>query len=191
MSTNTIIICCIFWLALPGVEKNNVRKFHLTKSNKWDAPNDILLASKRKQITGQHERMHRQYSKSNTEYWSSEIKEARNKRRKLLDSSNDAEEIITESSSELDIQNLSAIEIKEKLKRIRCANTSEKTGKITGYFKGSTPQRLKTNSYWNYMYISIFLGQSFPNLLECIQNNCMNVRQAMSTAIEQWFTLPA
>ena len=137
MSTNTIIICCIFWLALPGVEKNNddVRKFHLTKSNKWDAPNDILLASKRKQITGQHERMHRQYSKSNTEYWSSEIKEARNKRRKLLDSSNDAEEIITGSSSELDIQNLSAIEIKEKLNELGVQTRVRKLEKLQDILK--------------------------------------------------------
>jgi hypothetical protein len=50
-----------------GVEKNNddVRKFHLTKSNKWDAPK---LVPKRPQITGQHERVRRGYNKSNTEY---------------------------------------------------------------------------------------------------------------------------
>ena len=49
---NTLHLC----FAFSGVEKNNddVRKFHLTKSNKWDAPKDILLASKRQQITSEH-----------------------------------------------------------------------------------------------------------------------------------------
>ncbi len=61
-----------------GVEKNNddVRKFHLTKSNKWDAPKDILLVSKRLQFTSQLEREPRAYTKRNGEYWSTEIKEA-------------------------------------------------------------------------------------------------------------------
>ena len=91
--------------AFSGVEKNNddVRKFHLTKSNKWDAPKDILLASKRQQITSEHARVHRHYTKSNTEYWSTEIRESRNKRRKLSAAHDDE---VTEGSSDLDIQSL-------------------------------------------------------------------------------------
>jgi hypothetical protein len=75
----------LFFFALSGVEKNNndVRKFHLTKSNKWHTPKDILLVTKRLQITGQNERVRRGYKKSNTEYWSTDIKETRGKRRKL------------------------------------------------------------------------------------------------------------
>ena len=35
-----------------GVEKKNddVRKYYLLKSNKWDAPKDIILAEKRLQV---------------------------------------------------------------------------------------------------------------------------------------------
>jgi hypothetical protein len=49
--------CCIFivhYFLHYRVEKNNddVRTYHLTKSNKWDAHTDILLASKRLQVTG-------------------------------------------------------------------------------------------------------------------------------------------
>lgn len=96
------------------MEKNNddVKKFHLTKSNKWDAPKDILLVTKRLQVTGQHERGHRGYKKLNTEYCSTEIKESRRKRRKLSDAPNvQAPESNLENV--LNIENLSAIEIKQ------------------------------------------------------------------------------
>ena len=80
----------LFLLKLKGVEKNNddVRTFHLTKSNKWDAPKDILLVSKRLQVNSEQERKHRIYRKANNEYWSSDIKETRSKIRKLLLSPN-------------------------------------------------------------------------------------------------------
>ena len=113
------------------MEKNNddVRKFHLTKSNKWDTPKDILLVTKQLQITGQHERVRRGYNKSNTEYWSNEIKEARSKRRKLSAAS--AVEL-TESNSDsvLTIENLSAFEIKEKLKELGVQTRVRKLEKL-------------------------------------------------------------
>ena len=97
------------------MEKNNddVWKFHLTKSNKWDALKHILLVTKRLQVTSQHEREHRTYRKRNTEYWSTEITEKRTKRRKLLGAPN-----VQTPDSNLDIENLSIIEIKEKLKEL-------------------------------------------------------------------------
>jgi hypothetical protein len=61
------IYCTYFYIT--GVEKNNddVRTYHLTKSNKWDAPRDILLASKRLQVTGEQARKRRGYQKANND----------------------------------------------------------------------------------------------------------------------------
>ena len=127
----------IFFFTHSGVEKNNddVRKFHLTKSNKWDAPKDILFVTKRLQITGQHERVRRGYNKSNTEYWSTEIRESRRKRRKL--SAAPDVEIPAEINSEsvLDIENLSAVEIKEKLKELGVQTRVRKLEKLQDILK--------------------------------------------------------
>lgn len=113
------------------MEKNNddVRKFHLTKSNKWDAPKDVLLASKRLQITGQQEREKRRYNKSNADYWSTEILETRRKRRRLPAAPS---EKIPESNPDyvLDIQNLSAFEIKQKLKELGVQTKVRKLEKL-------------------------------------------------------------
>ena len=129
---NTLHLC----FAFSAVEKNNddVRKFHLTKSNKWDAPKDILLASKRQQITSEHERVHRHYTKSNTEYWSTEIRESREKRRKLSAAHDDE---VTKDSSDVDIQSLSANEIKEKLKELGVPTRVRKLEKLRDILKGT------------------------------------------------------
>ena len=68
------------------------------------------------EITAQHERVRRQYTKSNTEYWSTEIKESRSKRRKLLSVTPNVEMPETNLGSASNIKNLSVLEIKEKLK---------------------------------------------------------------------------
>ena len=103
-----------------GVEKKNddVRKYHLTKSNKWDAPKDVLLVGKRLQVTSEQERTTRTYHKRNVDYWSRDIKEARSKRRqKLLDSPCPTSQ---ESNSDdtLDVESLSIAEVKERLKEL-------------------------------------------------------------------------
>ena len=137
--------CTTYFFVLSGVEKNNddIRKFHLTKSNKWDAPKDILLVTKRLQITGQHERVRRGYNKSNTEYWSTEIKEARSKRRKLSAAS--AVELPeSNSDSVLTIENLSAFEIKEKLKELGVQTQVGKLEKLQDILKEAL-QRLNSN----------------------------------------------
>ena len=54
----------------------------MNKSNKWDAPRDVLLLCKiSAQLTGEQARTTRTYHKRNADYWSSEIMEARSKRR--------------------------------------------------------------------------------------------------------------
>ena len=74
MLFNINYMCTFSSCVYKGVEKNNddVRIFHLTKSNKWDAPKDILLVSKRLQFTSQHELEPRVYKKRNGEYWSTD-----------------------------------------------------------------------------------------------------------------------
>ena len=121
----------LFLLKLKGVEKNNddVRTFHLTKSNKWDAPKDILLVSKRLQVNSEQERKHRIYRKANNEYWSSDIKETRSKIRKLLLSPNpECQE--NNARSTPDIQSLTIGEIKEKLKQLGVKTRARKLEKL-------------------------------------------------------------
>ena len=118
------------------MEKNNddVRKFHLTKSNKWDVPKDILLVTKRLQVTGQHERIRRAYNKSNAEYWSTEIRESRSKRRKLSAASPvEIPDCIPENV--LDVHDLSALEIKEKLKELGVQTRVRKLEKLQEILK--------------------------------------------------------
>ena len=113
------------------MEKNNddVRTFHLTKSNKWDAPKDILLVSKRLQVNSEQERKHRIYRKANNEYWSSDIKETRSKIRKLLLSPNpECQE--NNARSTPDIQSLTIGEIKEKLKQLGVKTRARKLEKL-------------------------------------------------------------
>ena len=111
-----------------------MRKFHLTKSNKWDAPKDILLVSKQLQITGKHERVCRGYTKSSTEYWSNEIKEIRSKRRRLS-----AAPIVelpeSNSDSAFNIENLSVLESKEKLKELGVQTRVRKIEKLQDILK--------------------------------------------------------
>ena len=117
------------------MEKNNddIRKFHLTKSNKWDALKDILLVNKRLQVTSKQERVRRSYNKTNSEYWSTEIKETRSKQRKLFNAP-DPELQETNSESVLAIESLTVSEIKG----IRSANRCKKIRNITRYFEEST-----------------------------------------------------
>ena len=127
---------CFNFFPNTGVEKNNddVRKFHLTKSNKWDAPKDILLVTKRLQVTGQHERIRRAYNKSNAEYWSTEIRESRSKRRKLSAASPvEIPDSIPENV--LDVHDVSALEIKEKLKELGVQTRVRKLEKLQEMLK--------------------------------------------------------
>jgi hypothetical protein len=104
----------------------------LTKSNKWDAPKDVLLVGKRLQVTSEQERTTRTYHKRNVDYWSHEIKEARSKRRrKLLDSPCPAsQESNSEDTLELDVESLSIAEVKERLKELGMQTRFRKLEKL-------------------------------------------------------------
>ena len=132
MPQNKIAKCVFLYEStLTGVEKNNddVRNFHLRKSNKWDAPKDILLVSKRLQVTSKQERVRRSYNKRNSEYWSTEINETRSKRRKLFDS-HEPELQETNSESVLNITSLTVSEIKDKLQELGVRTRVRKLEKL-------------------------------------------------------------
>ena len=107
-----------------------MRRFHLTKSNKWDAPKDILLVSKRQQVTASQERKHREYNKTNEEYWSNVIHETRSKRRKLLASQNNSNEDKENTPHGSDVERLTVTEIKAKLKELGVSTLVRKLEKL-------------------------------------------------------------
>lgn len=78
------ILCILFscFLLFIGVEKLNddCRRIHLQRSNKWDAPKDVLLVEKRIENLGDYERAPRKYRKQDANYWEKDIKESRSKR---------------------------------------------------------------------------------------------------------------
>lgn len=98
-----------------GVEKLNddCRRVHLNRSNKWDAPKDILLVRKRVEHLSQCEREKRNYQKQDTNYWDNGIKESRAKRHRI--SAEVVEEI---NDCTINTDELTAAEIKQKLKEL-------------------------------------------------------------------------
>ena len=86
----------------------------------------MLLRKISAQLTGEQARTTRTYRKRNDDYWSSEIIEARSKRRQVLLSS------CTEynSSNILDVQSLLILEIKEKLKELGVQTRVRKLDKL-------------------------------------------------------------
>jgi len=79
-----------------GTEKNNddCRRFHLNKSNKWDAASDVLKVMKWLERLRSIERTPRNYTKRKNEYWHNDIKEKRenNKRRRLLEKPDESDQ---------------------------------------------------------------------------------------------------
>ena len=98
-----------------GTEKNNddCRRIHLSKSNKWDAAGDVLLAMKRVEATSEHQRTPREYTKRSMQYWENDLQERRekHKRRRLAISSERA----TDNRID-DIQQMSPTELRKELK---------------------------------------------------------------------------
>lgn len=101
-----------------GVEKLNddCRRIHLHRSNKWDAPKDVLLVEKRIEHLAECERTPRQYVKQNAEYWGNEIRVQRAKRKRI--SCELLPEDNLQNASVVDIESLSIVEVKSKLKEM-------------------------------------------------------------------------
>lgn len=127
-----------FWYVLSGVEKLNddCRRVHLQRSNKWDAPTEVLRVGKRVEHLSQCERVRRTYQKQNRDYWGNTIKESRAKRHRI------STEII--ESNEVDIETLTADEIRKKLKdlgintRYRCIKKLKEV--LTNHLKNKENQ---------------------------------------------------
>ncbi|KAK2550530.1 hypothetical protein P5673_028729 [Acropora cervicornis] len=97
-----------------GVEKLNddCRRIHLQRSNKWDAPKDILLVGKRMEHLSEYERASRKYRKQEPEYWNMKIHESRAKRPKICTEPPDDDVI----SGDLVIDEMTAEDVKARLK---------------------------------------------------------------------------
>ncbi len=59
---------------------DDCRRIHLQRSNKWDAPKDVLLVEKRLENLASYERCPRPYKKHTQQYWETDIIENRAKR---------------------------------------------------------------------------------------------------------------
>lgn len=89
---------------------DDCRRVHLQRSNKWDAPTDVLLVGKRVEHLSHCERATRPYQKRNTDYWESTIKDSRAKRPRVSAQINEV--------AEVEVDSLTANEVKEKLKEL-------------------------------------------------------------------------
>lgn len=98
---------------LIGVEKldDDCRNIHLKRSNKWDAPKDVLLVEKRLENLAESERTPRRY-KQNEAYWNENITSSRAKRVRICTEC--PEEIL--QLGEITVENMTAEEIKVLLK---------------------------------------------------------------------------
>ena len=81
------------------------------------------------QILSDKERVRRSYNKTNIEYWENELKETRSKRRKAeVGPSPELQQ--SNTMHLLDIQSLSAVEIREKLKELGVMTRVRKLEKL-------------------------------------------------------------
>lgn len=103
---------------LSGIEKNNedCRRIHLNKSNKWDAPADVLLVSKRIERLNRHQRTPRSYNKRNSEYWDCELNQRRTKK-KCIQTIENHEDTGT-SSEQVNVETYSPAELREELRKL-------------------------------------------------------------------------
>ena len=62
---------------------DDCRHIHLQRSNKWDAPKDVLLVEKRLENLASHERCPRPYKKHAQQYWETDIVDNRAKRNRV------------------------------------------------------------------------------------------------------------
>lgn len=143
---NLCILCiqsfyikCFYYFAIIGVEKLNddCRRVHLQRSNKWDAPTDVLLVGKRVEHLSNCERITRPYLKRNKNYWESAIKESRSKRIRVSAQINE--------ETEVDINSLTANEIKHKLKDLGVLTKLRSLEKLKKLFRESLTNKENNN----------------------------------------------
>ena len=84
----------------------------MQRSNKWDAPKDVLLLGKRLEHLADYKREPRSYNKRGTDYWNVSIHESRAKRAKFCIEVPDYDSV----SGDIRISDVTAEEIKVHLK---------------------------------------------------------------------------
>ena len=105
-----------------GVEKTNeiLKQIHQTKSNKLDATMDALVVRKRMELGFKEElRAQRKYDKVDDHFWEvgkSEITQA--KKRKIDHEHKEAHEKYTQNAENLDFDQMTVFELKEKLSEL-------------------------------------------------------------------------
>ena len=97
---------------------------HLQRSNKWDAPKDVLVVGKQVEHLATSERAHRKYKKRNTSYWDSGIKETCAKRVRISgpvevsQRDNLCDDVTSQSSEEIKVK-LRELGVKTRLQCLK------------------------------------------------------------------------
>ena len=104
-------------------------------SNKWDAACDVLLISKRVEATSEHQRTPRSYNKRNAQYWENDLFEKRAKHKELRMSISTTEEV-----TQRNIQQMSAVELKEELKKLGIATRVRNVKRLQEMFEAALNQ---------------------------------------------------
>ena len=107
-----------------GVEKNNddAKRIFFQKSNKWEAPRDVLLLELRQLALQSNEREKQKYTKKKDDYWDDGIVETRKKRQRsqaIVTEALDQEPGLSTAANggcEGDLNRVSVKELREKTK---------------------------------------------------------------------------
>lgn len=120
---------------LSGVEKKNddCRRIHLQRSNKWDAPRDVLLVLKRQEHLSTFERAPRQYQKRKSEYWENDIKEKRAKQ--LTNIQTEKTSRLPCDNDHIDIENMTPADIRNRLKEMGVTTRARNLKKLQQMLK--------------------------------------------------------
>lgn len=105
-------------LVFQGTKKNNddCRRIHLSKSNKWDATGDVLLAMKRVEATSEHQRTPRQYTTRSIQYWENDLLEKRAKHKRQRTTVDSTGRDAHNMSNEINLHQMSPADLRKELK---------------------------------------------------------------------------
>ena len=110
-------------------KKDDCRRIHLQKSNKWDAPKDVLLVLKIQEHLTNFEQTPRQYEKRKDAYWQNDIKEKRAKQLSNIQAEKTSNLHKLCEGNQLDIENMNPTDIRDRLKKNGGNNSCQKPKK--------------------------------------------------------------
>ena len=118
-----------------GEKNDDCRRIYLQKSNKWDAPKDVLLVLKRQEHFSNFERTPRQYKKRKAAYWENDIKEKRAKQLSNIQAEKTTNLHELWESNQVDIQNMTPTDIRDGLKKMGLTTRARNLKKLQQMFK--------------------------------------------------------